>query len=177
MGNSLQDQLLKAGLVDEKKVKQAAKGKGKHNQKKKQKRNSGGQAAPVVDPAQAARDRELNLQRRQEQERREREAQIRQLIESHQLKEWEGELAYNFVLEGKVKRIHVNEETHRKLTKGLLAIALNGLRMAPIPREPAEKIAERDASRVVLIDSAREEKPKDEEDPYAGYEVPDDLMW
>ncbi len=177
MGNSLQDQLLKAGLVDERKVKQAAKGKRKHNQRKKQKHKGGGQPAQPVDAAQAARDRELNLQRRQQQEQREREAQIRQLIESHRLSDWQGEVAYNFVMDGKVKRIHVNPEIHRKLTKGMLAIALLGERMELAPREAGEKIAERDAARVVLIDVGKEDKPADEEDPYAGYEVPDDLMW
>ena len=71
MSNSLQNQLLKMGLVDEKKVKQAK--KEKHKQAKQQ-----GKKAVVVDEAKrlaqqvaaqkAERDRELNRQRKETRE-------------------------------------------------------------------------------------------------------------
>ena len=44
-----------------------------------------------------------------------------------------------------------------------------------IPREAALKIQERDASRIVLLNTHVEEP--DADDPYAAYQIPDDLMW
>ena len=43
------------------------------------------------------------------------------------------------------------------------------------PREAALKIQERDAQRIVLL-NVQSEGP-DEDDPYAAYQIPDDLMW
>jgi len=43
-----------------------------------------------------------------------------------------------------------------------------------VPRVIADKIAERDASLVVQVKKAAEVDP---DDPYAAYQIPDDLMW
>ena len=47
---------------------------------------------------------------------------------------------------------------------------------AIIPAVVAEKIAQRDASSIVLH-SALSQDEQDEDDPYADFKVPDDLMW
>ncbi|WP_145600468.1 DUF2058 family protein, partial [Yersinia frederiksenii] len=47
---------------------------------------------------------------------------------------------------------------------------------AIIPASVADKIAQRDANSIVL-NSALSQKEQDEEDPYADFKVPDDLMW
>ncbi|HBP97063.1 MAG TPA: DUF2058 domain-containing protein, partial [Pantoea agglomerans] len=47
---------------------------------------------------------------------------------------------------------------------------------AIIPASVADKIAQRDASAIVL-NSALSEEAQDEDDPYADFKVPDDLMW
>jgi hypothetical protein len=44
-----------------------------------------------------------------------------------------------------------------------------------VPRVIADKIAERDPSMVVRVNKASTEIPAD--DPYAAYQIPDDLMW
>ena len=44
-----------------------------------------------------------------------------------------------------------------------------------VPKVVATKITERDAARVVVNEQA-DSNPK-EDDPYADYEIPDDLMW
>ncbi|MGV2836994.1 DUF2058 family protein, partial [Pseudomonas shirazensis] len=44
-----------------------------------------------------------------------------------------------------------------------------------IPREAAVKIQERDPGRILLLNTHVEEA--DENDPYAAYKIPDDLMW
>lgn len=45
-----------------------------------------------------------------------------------------------------------------------------------IPASVADKIAQRDASSIVLH-SALSAEEQDEDDPYADFKVPDDLMW
>ncbi|HDL7922064.1 TPA: DUF2058 family protein, partial [Yersinia enterocolitica] len=47
---------------------------------------------------------------------------------------------------------------------------------AIIPASVADKIAQRDANSIVL-NSALSQEEQDEEDPYADFKVPDDLMW
>lgn len=179
MGNSLQDQMLKAGLVDKNKAVKTAQAKRKKNKQQRKGQAPAASAPPkAANPQaeQAARDRELNRKRQQKQEQRAQQAQIRQLIEANRVSDAEGELAYNFTLASKIKRIHVSEDGHRRLSKGQLAIALLGERFVLVPRETGEKIQQRDPRRVVLIEP-KKDRPADADDPYAGYEVPDDLMW
>ena len=45
-----------------------------------------------------------------------------------------------------------------------------------IPREAALKIQERDPQRIVQMNVKTEEVAV-EDDPYAAYQIPDDLMW
>ncbi|HGF6567734.1 TPA: DUF2058 family protein, partial [Yersinia enterocolitica] len=47
---------------------------------------------------------------------------------------------------------------------------------AIIPASVADKIAQRDANSIVLNSTLSQEE-QDEEDPYADFKVPDDLMW
>ena len=56
-----------------------------------------------------------------------------------------------------------------------LAIVCLGERAELVPRVIADKIAERDASLVVR--AKKVDAAVDADDPYAAYQVPDDLMW
>lgn len=47
---------------------------------------------------------------------------------------------------------------------------------AIIPASVADKIAQRDADSIV-VNSALSQEAQDEDDPYADFKVPDDLMW
>ena len=179
MGLSLRDQLLKAGLVNEKQAKQAGK------QQQKQKRlvqkgqaeldDSTRQAALQAQAEKAARDQELNRQQQEKAEQKARAAQVKQLIERSRLPKLDGEDYGNFVDDKKVKRLPVNTMVRNKLSNGWLAIVRHGGGYEIIPREAALKIQERDASRIVLLNTHVEEP--DADDPYAAYQIPDDLMW
>ena len=61
------------------------------------------------------------------------------------------------------------------LSSGSLAIVQHGGGYEVIPREAALKIQERDPRRVLLL-STQTEAPE-AVDPYAAYQIPDDLMW
>ncbi|RTE86263.1 MULTISPECIES: DUF2058 domain-containing protein [Gammaproteobacteria] len=180
MKNALQEQLLKAGLADEKKLKNVK--KEKHVQRKQ-----AGKKKAVVNEAtllakekhkeQVARDQELNRQRKAAADEKAVVAQVRQLITVNRVAH-EGEIAFNFADGTLVKRLHVSQKIHNELTRGKLAIARDGDGYALIPVPVANKIQERSPAEVVLInDNQDTQNNADEDDPYADYKIPDDLMW
>ena len=179
---SLAEQLLKAGLVDDKKAKAVKKEKyveQKHARKHK---------VETVDEARLAaeqarqqkldRDRELNRQRQQEVEQRAIIAQVRQLIESNKVARGQGDIGYNFTHQSKVKTLYLTNKLRQQLVLGNLSIVTLDERYELVPTGAASKIRERDADAVVLDNSALQASThSDEEDPYAAFVVPDDLMW
>lgn len=180
MANSLQDQLLKAGLIDGKKVKQAKQAKKKQ---KKQQRQSGTevidenkQAAQKSRSEKVERDRALNRQRDEEAQRKAVVAQIKQLIEINRLPKGKGDVAFNFVDNKKVKKIYVTEEFQVQLSKGRLAIVKLNEQYEIVACPIAEKIAQRDQGSVILCNETVGLED-DEDDYYAEYKIPDDLMW
>jgi uncharacterized protein YaiL (DUF2058 family) len=179
MGNSFGDQFLKAGLVNKAQLNKAKKSKNKQQkQKNKQKIEVVDEAAVAARQAaaeKAARDRELNRRRKEEAERKAVHAQVRQLIELNRLPRDDGELGYNFEDGTVIKQLFVSQEVRDKLMRGLLAIVRFDDGYEVIPSVVAEKIALRDQSRIVS--SATKQTEDGDDDPYANYKVPDDLMW
>lgn len=179
MALSLRDQMLKAGLVNEKQAKQAVKQKQKQQRLEHkgqvEKDDSQKLAAQQAMAEKAARDQELNRQQKEKAEQKAKVAQVKQLIEASRLPKLTTEDYYNFVDDKKVKRLSVNDLMRNKLSSGSLAIVRHGGGYEVIPREAALKIQERDARRVVLLNTPTE--APDADDPYAAYQVPDDLMW
>jgi len=179
MSLSLRDQLLKAGLVNQKQVKQV----GKEKQKQQRLAHKGQielddsqqRAAQEAMAEKAKRDQELNRQQQEKAEQKARAAQIKQLIEVSRLPKLTTDDYYNFVDDKKVKRISVNALMRNKLSSGSLAIVHHAGGYEVIPREAALKIQERDPKRIVQLNTQTEEV--DADDPYAAYQIPDDLMW
>jgi uncharacterized protein YaiL (DUF2058 family) len=176
---SLHEQLLKAGLVDKNKVKQVAQ---KQQQQKKAERRTGQES---VDEARAAalelqrknadKAREANAQRDAAANQKAIVAQIAQLLNNNRQPKGNGDIAYNFTHGSKIERIYVSAAVRDHLTAGrLVIVVLNGV-VELVPRVIADKIAERDANLVVRV-----KKPVtqvEEDDPYAAFQIPDDLMW
>ena len=176
MLNSLQAQLLKAGLVDEKKIKQAQRAKKKAAKNAPEKVQDTAAAVERARAEKAERDRQLNLQRQEEAARKEREAQAKQIIEQAVIDRSTGDVPYQFVVKNKIKKIPVTQEQFDRLSRGRLAIVRLSGQFQIIPLEAAEKVAERAPHWPVIIAKV-EEQPADEDDPYAAYKIPDDLMW
>ncbi|HLF96163.1 MAG TPA: DUF2058 domain-containing protein [Methylococcaceae bacterium] len=174
MGNSLLDQLQKAGLVTEKQAKKA-----KSENRRIEKQGTGGDAggktsAHELMARKAERDRQLNLEKTKEAERKALAAQIKQLVEANRLPA-DGDVPYNFVHGNKVKTLHMSRDMHEQIVQGRLTIVALGQRYEVVPAAVAEKIAARDEACVVVRpgpDTAAEG-----DDPYAAYKVPDDLIW
>jgi len=179
MANSFGDQFLKAGLVSKDKLNKAK--KSRYKQQKTEKKNRDGDAneatasARRVAAEKVARDRELNQQQKEAAERKAIQAQIRQLVEMNRLPKDDGEVGYNFQDGTAIKKLFVAQEIHDKLGRGLLAIVRFDSGFEVIPSVVAEKIRQRDESCIVSKAVAPAESRDD--DPYADYRVPDDLMW
>ncbi|MGR5092149.1 DUF2058 domain-containing protein [Vibrio maritimus] len=168
---SLQEQMLKAGLVNEKKLKKAKKGS-------KKSRVQAREAKAAVEENKAAqkeRDQELNKQRDEAKLSKEIKAQVKQLITLNTIALGDGDIKYNFTDGTLVKSLYVTQEIRDQLSKGNLSIARLEESYAVIPTVVAKKIAERDQETVIENDV--KEEVVEEDDPYAQYVVPDDLMW
>jgi uncharacterized protein len=177
MMNSLQDQLLKAGLVDKSKANKAGKERRKNaRQKRGDKKSSVSPEERQRQLEKTARDRELNQRRDDARKQREIAAQVKQLVENHRHLRCnnEDDRPFYFDNKGKVKQMYVSAETHKLITSRKLTIVnCNGV-FELVPTEIAEKIRQRNPG---LIIDLPEEQPTSANDPYADYQVPDDLMW
>jgi uncharacterized protein YaiL (DUF2058 family) len=187
--SSLQEQLLKAGLVDENKLKQAT--REKHKTGRQQRKNKGKSSRNKAPAAQTEaqirqqkrieRDRELNEKRGRALEQKAIAAQVKQLIENNKIDRSKGEIPYSFVYRSKVKKMYIGETEKNLLAAGKLAIVTlvinhEGRRFELVPTDVAQKIAERDAEAVIEL-GAGDDSAGDEDDPYADYKIPDDLTW
>ncbi len=176
---SLQEQFLKAGLINNKKIKQANQEKSKQN---KDARRTG---TPSVDEARLAaletqrknaeRARELNAQRDAAATQKAIQAQIVQMVQVNRQSKGSGDIAYNFTRGNKIDRIYVSAAVHAHLVAGHLVIVCLDGATELVPKVIADKIAERDASIVVRVNKSSNEV--DADDTYAAFQVPDDLMW
>lgn len=177
MGNSLQDQLLKAGLANKKQAVRAKKAK---NSKEKLKRTG----KTVEDEAEVlareaheeklARDKELNAARNRQAELAAQQAQIRQLVALNRISE-RGDVEFRFPDGNTIKTLLLTDTHRNAVISGALAIVKQADQYDVITRKAAEKIAERDADCVLVCNESTEEMGEDDE--YAEFKVPDDLMW
>ena len=177
--SSLQDQLLKAGLISKDKATKV-KGAQRKQQKidRKHKLNTPDEAKLAAEKAlaeKAEKARLLNQQKNQQAEEKALLAQVKQLIESNQQDTGKPLIAFNFSDKGVIKKLEVSNEVYRYLTNGLLAIARHNERYALVPKAVAEKIQQRKAEFIVVLNDKVETIEQD--DPYADYQIPDDLMW
>ncbi|MEM5527236.1 DUF2058 domain-containing protein [Gammaproteobacteria bacterium AS21] len=173
MAISLQEQLLKAGVASKKQV----------NKAKAEKRKSKKTKQPVVadDKIQQQliekreKDRQLNLEREQQKALKESTIKARQIIESNVVSiPKNADITHQFSHLKFVKSIYVDKQLQKQLICGQLTIAFVDDKYLLIPTLQAHRIADLQPSWIV-------ELPKKEtiaeDDPYADYEIPDDLMW
>jgi len=177
---SLQEQLMKAGLVDKKKVNKVQQEKSKQH---KEELRSGTKAVDQTREAAleqqrkaAERARELNAQRDAAASQKAIMAQVIQMVQQHRQPKGNGDVAYNFTVGSKIDRIYVSNAVQQHLVNGrLVIVVLDGVAEL-VPKVVGEKIAERAPEVVVAVKKAASEQPA-EDDPYADYKIPDDFTW
>lgn len=169
---TLQEQMLKAGLVNEKKLKKAKKGS-------KKSRVQAREVKAAVEESkrqQQERDKALSEEQKEQRLSKEIKAQIKQLIEMNKIDQKDGDIKYNFTDGALVKSLYVEQLIRDQLAKGILSIARTDETYVVIPSSVAKKIAMRDETVIIEQNAPAEDIPA-EDDPYADFVVPDDLMW
>ncbi|MCO4836907.1 MAG: DUF2058 domain-containing protein [Oceanospirillaceae bacterium] len=177
---SLQDQLLKAGLANEKQAKQATKAKKKQTRDVRKGVDIGetpAQRALREKEAQASRSKQLNAQRDAQIQERAVAAQVKQILERCRLDLSGGEVSYNFV-DGKViKKLYVDPMQQAALSRGSLVIVGLEAVYYVVPANVALRIEERSAQSLIIRAESAADAVDQEDDPYADFVIPDDLMW
>ena len=182
MSNSIQDQLLKAGLADGKKAKKIAKDKRREVNRARHEGvdyvDENKEAAQQALAKKVARDRELNQKLNSKAQRKAINAQIKQLIALNKVAKGRGDVNFKFTDGKKVKSLYVTPVEHKQLSAGVLSIVKQGDQYEILPRPVADKIAERDKDRIIRCENSTETVLTEEEQGwYKDYEIPDDLMW
>ena len=194
MRNPLQEQLLKAGLVNKAKAAQVVREQSKQRHGKAPAPPAGEQVdAQRLQAERAERDRQLSAERNAQARAHERRAQIRQIVEAHKVKR-EGEITYRFSDGDSIRSVLVNTSLRAQLASGTLVIVRHEQGYELLPRVAVDKVRERDAGMIVLDHAPMEPAPldrapmdqaeaaasgsaADEDDYYRQFPVPDDLVW
>lgn len=177
MSDSLRDQLLKSGLVDEQSVKKTR----SHKRKKRRRGETDAEQAAASEAAakreadRRARDRTLNARRQEERRRQEAEQAARQRVLDAEVAR-DGEERFQFSHNGRIRPIQVSAAQRQDLAAGRLAIARTRGRYRLIPGDVVEFVQAR-APFLIAWTAADSGGADDEDDAYADFPVPDDLIW
>ena len=181
---SLQDQLLKAGLTTKQKTRQANADKRKKNKQKRSgvKHDATNQEKMQQELVKAqavklAKDTALNDEKKQQLIAKELFLRIKQILEHHQIKNVNGEAEYNYTFDSKIKKRAIDNKTHRALVNGRLALCGLDNVTYIVTSETAAKLAELNNTIILVQNDKVDSEEIDESDPYADYQIPDDLMW
>ncbi|MFD2164744.1 DUF2058 domain-containing protein [Thalassotalea euphylliae] len=181
---SLQDQLLKAGLTTKQKARQANSDKRKKNKQKRSgahvEESMQEQAKQSIAQQKAekqAKDAALNEERKKALEAKELHQRVSQILSHHHIKEIDGEIEYNYTFDNKIKKLMVNEQTQKALVNGRLSICGLDETTYVVTAETADKLSSLMPDVVLLKNEKAADADIDEDDPYAEFQIPDDLMW
>ena len=181
---SLQDQLLKAGLTTKQKARQANSASKKKNKQKRSGVQHGSSLQEQVKQdlekskqEKIAKDSALNEEKQQQLAEKEQGFRIKQILVHQNIKNVAGESEYNYTYGSKIKKLLIDAKTHRALVNGRLALCGYDDVTYIVTSETAEKLATIDEHVILVQNDKVESDIADEDDPYAGYEIPDDLMW
>ena len=180
MANSLQDQLLKAGLATQEQVRSTRTGKRKQRKAGKPRDDSAQRQAEQRQAAQVERDRALNAKREADRENKETRLRIREMVLAASMKAEGADIPYNVLHGAKVRRIYVTSEQRDGLGTGKFAVATARGRHHIVTMELADEITRMMPDYFVYrpqLGGEADAQADQETDPYADYKVPDDLMW
>lgn len=174
--NALQVQLLKAGLVDNKKTKKLNK-QNQHSQ-----RLGTNEDALLKEQLAKAhqekieKDANLNAEKQRLLEEKTLKGNIQQMIQQYKVKDTQGDIAYQFI-DGTIKKIYINQQVYNALVSGSLIIAKDKNSFSLLPKDLAQRIEQKMEGFLIWNKSTENTQTTDEDDPYAAYVIPDDLMW
>jgi uncharacterized protein len=181
MAGSLQDQLKKSGLVSKKKSQQLDTEKRKKIKAKNKGQKMNNEIAEKVQQAKLQKkrdDQKRNQQQQQQIKQNEEKARIKQIIEQVEIKDYNGDTAFNFQFNNKVKTLYLNKENYDAIVAGSIGLCQIDNVIFILPNSTVHKVNSINPSYVVLHQDKPNTTPETtSEDPYADYDIPDDLMW
>ncbi len=202
MSDSLQQQLIRAGLVSQERAEELAKPKPKKPPRKRPTTAKGGKSGsdktkPKMGPARrqrppakpsspspaakkAAKAAEIDAAAEAElAQKRELKAKIKKLIDDNSITEFTGELTFNYVVGERVRQVFVSQEYLDKISAGDLAITRLNRQTHLVTPDVAQQLIDLNPQWLVVVNDPNQEQPQvsGEEDPYADYKVPDDMHW
>ncbi|MCL1050510.1 DUF2058 domain-containing protein [Shewanella abyssi] len=180
MANPFQEQLLKAGLVSKQKVRDT---KTQKRRDKKAKVDDGSDALKkeieAKKLAQIEKDKQLNEQRFAAASEK---GLVRGLVT--ELKKFaispskSAEIKFNFTFEKKIFSLYVDEKLQGQLLKGRLGIVRHEDVSYLVPHKLVERVNLLVPAWVGYLWAPEDNVAEvEEDDPYADYVIPDDLMW
>lgn len=175
--NALQAQLLKAGLVDNKKAKKLSK-QAVHEKRTGDSTEAEIKAKIEQDKQQKlAKDQAIELEKKAALQEKELKAAIIQMINQHKIRDTDGDAVYQFIDDSKIKKVYLNQQIYNALVAGSLVIARESDSYVFLPKALGDRINAKMQGFIIVNNSEKNEQITDEEDPYAAYVIPDDLMW
>lgn len=180
MADSLQEQLVRAGLAEPdqankgksgggkpaNKSKGRSKGKGKGKTQAKQRADT-----PAGDGAQAA------PQPAPPRDGRERTARLRGLVAKHRLGRDDARVPYRFTLGRRIKEITVTEEQRGQLARGEAGIVNVQGRFDVLPAQAIDAVRQLDPQVIVVLNGPDESESTADAEGRSHHPVPDDIMW
>ena len=181
---SLQEQLLKAGLTTKQKARQANSDKRKKGKQKRSGVNVESslqeqvkQDLELAKKEKLARDIALNNEKKQALLAKEQQLRILRILQHHQVTNVNGEAEYNYTINNKIKKLFVDAVTHKALVNVRLALCGVEDTTYIVTTETAEKVASLDEKVILVQNTKVVDEVVSDDDPYAEFQIPDDLMW
>jgi len=168
MTNSLQEQLIKSGLVSESKLKSQRK-PNKNRRKKNHTKNARRHDHAAAPPAKA----EQPLTRPDPQQAKLVRRKIREILRATQCNDANADLAYHFQRQNLVKRLYVTNKQHSALINGILMIVPFGEKHYLVPITLRDELQQLDPNVQCIVHQSQPSSTDADDD----HPVPDDLMW
>jgi uncharacterized protein YaiL (DUF2058 family) len=161
MGLSIQEQLLKAGMVDKKQVKKVQHEKRVENKNKQKSGESSEKSAQhrlqQQQAEQVRQNQKLNTERNLLAQKKADQSAARQMIQTNKMMLEEGDVSYHYVTaDGQIKRISVQQEVADKLAEGKLGLAMYDSEPVLLAAEIVLKVLSRDTSAILAYNDPAE---------------------
>ncbi|QLE85545.1 DUF2058 domain-containing protein [Shewanella sp. Scap07] len=180
MANPFQEQLLKAGLVSKQKV-QKAKTQKRRDRKAKVDDGSDALKAEIAEKKrlQAEKDKALNTERfNQANEKGLVRGLVTEFTRLAIKPPQSAEIKFNYTLNNKIFAVYVDDKLQNQLLNGQLGIVRHDDTSYLVPHKLAERVNLLVPDWCGYLWQATDSTTQvEEDDPYADYVIPDDLMW